>query len=875
MTRAAWPPARAQPSGISSGKEKRALLKPRFLTALTLVVLLGVAGAVQAAVVTVSSVSELRSAVLAAQSGDIIELTDGVYSWNDNTTLVRFTDTSGITVRSQSGNRDAVVLQGQGINSSTEFHFKLTRADYITIENLTMKDVYWHCVQVNEGSDHFTVRNCVMWDAGEGPIKSTVLAGLTGPFSDYGLVEDCVIGYTTTGMRSVVEGIDLIAGLGWVVRNTEFYNVIKVPAPAYGCFAKAASYDTVIENCYAENCDVSYSFGGGGSPVSLHRNEDPAEHYGGIVRNNVVHTTTGDVAVYFNAADDFKIYNNTFWTVNGFSSIDIRFASSNGDIVNNLCTDGYRFRDGATGTVSTNIWNADASYFVDQPNADYHLVSTATNAIDQGTDTTADVPTDMDGDTRPFGSAVDIGADEYVPRDCEVAARDLPDALRWDGGYAASITYRNTGAADWTPTGSYQVASDDGSDRWGLTSIALNTSVTIGATHQFDFTITAPPITTLAYSPATTPTAVGAVDSMPCNWQMFQASTPLAGGLLEQDVVIGRFPDVGQSVVGRFYIEECAGRVPPIVKGYPLGTYGPTLTVSREQMAIFMARALNLPLLAYEGTFTDVAADMVGAQYIEALERADIVQGFTATVYGPAGIVTREQMAIYVARGMAGGDADVPSGPAVANFPDVATSADSYKYVEYCFANEVAGGYPNGTYGPTVSVTREQMAIFIWRGFIRPSGSAVVLGGPAMTDVQPDPAVVGYLGWTSQHTDPQYAYVVIDAVRLGANLVYPATPIGTWDVEFQVRAASDPQGAAVASTTASLDATDIQNAIAAAASADDPYLVAYWDLSGETIGPGDYILVVLVEDDTGTMHEVGWKPVEASYVDRFFGFTVS
>lgn len=364
--------------------------------------------------VTVSTVAEFRAAVEAAVPGTTIELTDGVYYWDDNTTLQRFTDKQNITVRSQSGNRDAVILQGAGINDdTTQFHFKLTRADYITFENMTMKDVYYHCIQVNEGSDHMTVRNCVMWDAGEGPVKSTVLAGLTGPFSDYGLVEDCVIGFTTTGMRSVVEGIDLIASLGWVIRNTEFYNVIKDPSPGYGCFAKAASMDTVIENCYAENCDISFSWGGGGSPVSLHRLELPAEHYRGIMRNNIVHTTTGDIAIYINSGDDFKIYNNTLWTVNGFSSMDIRFDLSTGDIVNNLCTDGYRLRDGGMATFATNIWDADASYFVDQPNADYHLVSTATNAIDQGTNTSADVPTDIDGEARPKGGAVDIGADEY------------------------------------------------------------------------------------------------------------------------------------------------------------------------------------------------------------------------------------------------------------------------------------------------------------------------------------------------------------------------------------------------------------------------------------------------------------------------------
>ena len=467
-----------------------------------------------------------------------------------------------------------------------------------------------------------------------------------------------------------------------------------------------------------------------------------------------------------------------------------------------------------------------------------------------------------------------------------VADQDLPGDIAWDVGYDASVDVEITGTGT-VPADSHALVSVEGItgaavaiDRWGRTeSDTVPFTMINGQVFALAFGITGPAITTLQYEAPVGITAPGLPLSVDCNWIYADVTGATPSFLLDdtavQDTVVSRFPDVGQAVVGWYYIEQLAGRVPLVVKGYPNGTYGPAITVDREQMAIFMARALNLPLLPHVGTFADVPDTMVGAQYIEALALANIVSGFSPTVYGPAGVVTREQMAIFVSRGMAGGDGNVPSGPAVATFTDVATGAVSYRYVEYCVAAEVVTGYSATIYGPTVDVTREQMAIFIWRGFIRPSGSAVVLGGPAMTDVQPDPAVVGYLGWTSQHADPQYAYVVFDAVRLGANLIYPVTPSGTWDVRFEVRAASDPQGAAVASDTKSLDATDIQNAIAAAASNDDPYHVVYWDLSGEALGVGDYILVVLVEDDTGAMHEAGWKPVEASYVDRFFGFTVS
>jgi hypothetical protein len=49
--------------------------------------------------------------------------------------------------------------------------------------------------------------------------------------------------------------------------------------------------------------------------------------------------------------------------------------------------------------------------FVDPDNGDYHI-GQGSAAIDRRTD--AGVTTDMDGDTRPQGTAPDLGADEYV-----------------------------------------------------------------------------------------------------------------------------------------------------------------------------------------------------------------------------------------------------------------------------------------------------------------------------------------------------------------------------------------------------------------------------------------------------------------------------
>ena len=50
-------------------------------------------------------------------------------------------------------------------------------------------------------------------------------------------------------------------------------------------------------------------------------------------------------------------------------------------------------------------------------------------------------------------------------------------------------------------------------------------------------------------------------------------------------------------------------------------------------------------------------------------------------------------------------------------FPDVTPSYWAYKYIEYCHAQGVVNGYTDGTYQPGGEVTRDQMAVYVARGF--------------------------------------------------------------------------------------------------------------------------------------------------------------
>ena len=99
----------------------------------------------------------------------------------------------------------------------------------------------------------------------------------------------------------------------------------------------------------------------------------------------------------------------------------------------------------------------------------------------------------------------------------------------------------------------------------------------------------------------------------------------------------------------------------------------------------------------------------------------DIVGGYGDGTYQPEVTIDRGQMAVFIARAMAGDDASVPDPTGDPSFPDVPADFWSYRHIEYIAAEEVAGGYYDGLYHPESFVSRDQMAVFICRAFDLPT----------------------------------------------------------------------------------------------------------------------------------------------------------
>jgi hypothetical protein len=94
-----------------------------------------------------------------------------------------------------------------------------------------------------------------------------------------------------------------------------------------------------------------------------------------------------------------------------------------------------------------------------------------------------------------------------------------------------------------------------------------------------------------------------------------------------------------------------------VVKGYDDGTYLPGQTVDRGQMAVYVARAMvapggdaAVPDSVPPPAFPDVLPDFWAYKQVEYCAGQGVVKGYDDGNYHPEIVVTRDQMAVYIAR---------------------------------------------------------------------------------------------------------------------------------------------------------------------------------------------------------------------------------
>ena len=348
------------------------------------------------------------------RSGDTIYVKTGTYNETLYISNLYGTENSRTLIKAHVG--CMVTLQGNGINTG---RVKITGCNYLILDG-------FHITNMNQGifiegsSTHVTVKNCTIYAIGQEGIhirencSYITLEGNTIYNTDLYIYNGEGI-YIGTGSTGPLDNSHHIT-----VSNNTIYNVGDEAIEL-----KPGTHDCLIEGNMIFNAVSGKTWGAIEVNESIlgvqYWNSNPNH----IVRNNIIHDTdtairagTGCIIynniIYDIDSEDYgifvnnptndpytrKIYHNT---IDVSSSNAINMEGSNTDVRNNI------------GPLLEFNLSSDSSFFISttEGKEDYHL-KYGVAPIDAGIDLTNIVGFDIDGDLRPHGLNVDIGADEYI-----------------------------------------------------------------------------------------------------------------------------------------------------------------------------------------------------------------------------------------------------------------------------------------------------------------------------------------------------------------------------------------------------------------------------------------------------------------------------
>lgn len=149
-----------------------------------------------------------------------------------------------------------------------------------------------------------------------------------------------------------------------------------------------------------------------------------------------------------------------------------------------------------------------------------------------------------------------------------------------------------------------------------------------------------------------------------------------------------------------------------VVSGYSDGTFKPNNAITRGDAAKMLALALKLNIKnPTNPLFTDVPRSNEYYPYIAALSEADIINGYSDKTFRPQEPITRGQMAKIITLGYKFG----VSSKLNHNFKDVSSKNANSNYIQTLVDLGITKGRTPITFEPFSSVTRAQLATFIWR----------------------------------------------------------------------------------------------------------------------------------------------------------------
>ena len=149
-----------------------------------------------------------------------------------------------------------------------------------------------------------------------------------------------------------------------------------------------------------------------------------------------------------------------------------------------------------------------------------------------------------------------------------------------------------------------------------------------------------------------------------------------------------------------------------LIKGISSNQFGPDYSVTREQAATLIGRALGLSGTERKTKFSDVSSTSYSSGYIQSAVDKGIITGYPDGTFKPKQTMTRGEMAYLLSRAF-----NLTKTSAVF-FTDI--KQDSSNTSLYTAVNKIAtAGISNGTgggsYSPDKDLVREEFAIFLAR----------------------------------------------------------------------------------------------------------------------------------------------------------------
>ena len=371
-------------------------------------------------VIRVDSVEGLFRAAEQVRAGGTILLADGHYM------MLRYFElhTDDVTLRSESGRRERVVLDGA--KSRHNELVGISACSGVTIADLTIQNIRANGFKIN--SDRFatrvTIRNCIIhniWERGvKGPAVRAEDRQRFRP-SDC-RIEYCLF-YNDRAKRyeddpadtpqnfggNYVGGIDAMYPRRWTISDNVFIGTQGRTRAARGAvFLWQNAEDCIVERNIIIDCDSGICLGNSFKPA------DVAVHCRGcIVRNNFI-VRCPEQGILADYTRDCRIVHNTIHDPRSRLGRLIRLVHDNEGLVvasNLLSGPAMRVESDSAVEVSGNITRDLSDAFVDARAGDLHLKRRVADVVDAGRPR-ADVSDDIDGRARD--GKPDIGADEWA-----------------------------------------------------------------------------------------------------------------------------------------------------------------------------------------------------------------------------------------------------------------------------------------------------------------------------------------------------------------------------------------------------------------------------------------------------------------------------